>query len=328
MTPRLLLRYGDEIERGLRDALTGESLLYRALRYHVGLEDEHGAPCRMLGKLLRPSLVLFTAGELGADLVRARFAAVGLELIHNFSLIHDDIQDRDALRRGRQSVWRLHGVEQAINAGDLMETLAVGQTLRAGAESLQALLQATVEMIEGQAMDLAFEKEEATRDAYFAMVDKKPGALIRCALELGGILGGADRTVIGHLTGLGGALGRAFQIRDDLLGIWGNGEETGKPLGSDIRRRKKSFPAALLFDRAPQAQRNTVRAIYAKPRIDEADVVRVIELMDRLEIREAGEDAVAAALDRASSHLDRLPFSRDGKEEMSELIDYLARRKK
>ncbi len=328
MGPRLLSRYGDRIEQGLRDALVGESLLYWALRYHVGLEDERGVPCRTLGKLLRPSLVLFTADEFDADPARALSAAVGLELIHNFSLIHDDIQDRDAVRRGRRTVWSLYGVEQAINAGDLMQTLAMAQALQAGEESLGVLLRATVEMIEGQGLDLAFEKEEVTLGVYFEMVDKKTGALIRCALELGGVLGGGQATVIRDLVGLGRALGRAFQIRDDLLGVWGNGAETGKPEGSDIRRRKKSFPVAVVFDRAPQPEREALQAIYAEPRISEGEVARVIGLMERLGIREAGEEAVTAALDRASAHLKRLPFSQNGAEEMSELIDYLARRKK
>jgi geranylgeranyl diphosphate synthase, type I len=328
MGPRLLKRYGDEIEQGLRSALEGETLLYRALRYHVGLEDERGARCRALGKLLRPSLVLFTAEEFRADPTRSRHAAIGLELIHNFSLIHDDIQDRDTVRRGRRTVWSLYGVEQAINAGDLMHTLALSQGLRAGEASLGALLRATAEMIEGQGLDLAFEKEEVTPGAYFEMVDKKTGALIRCALELGGILAGMEGAVVDDLVGLGAALGRAFQIRDDLLGIWGNGQETGKPQGSDIRRRKKAYPVAIVLDRAPQAERDAVRAVYARPEIGQDEVDRVIAVMDRLGIRKAGEEAVSAALDRATGHLERLPFSRDGKDEMSELIDYLARRTK
>jgi len=327
-TPRFLSRYTSLIESELRDALAGDSLLYAILRYHVGFDDEHGAPTLALGKLIRPSLVLFTTEELGGDVEQALPAAIGLELVHNFSLIHDDIQDHDEIRRGRKTVWNLYGIAQAINAGDLMQALAVAQGARAGKEIAAALVEATVAMIEGQGLDLAFEEKEVDVASYLDMIDKKTGALIRCAFRMGGLLAGSPIDVVQDLVEMGRDLGRAFQIRDDLLGIWGNGTVTGKPQGSDIRRRKKSLPVAVAFAQACGEDRESLAEIYSRKRIEDEDVERVIALMERANVRQTCEEQVSAHLEQARARLATLPFSERGIKEMNELIDYLARRKK
>lgn len=327
-TPRFLLRYTSRIEGGLRVALAGDSLLYAILRYHVGLENEHGAPTLAPGKLIRPSLVLFTTEELGGNIEQALPAAIGLELVHNFSLIHDDIQDHDEIRRGRKTVWNLYGIAQAINAGDLMQALAVAQGARAGREIVAALVEATVAMIEGQGLDLAFEEEEVDVASYLDMIDKKTGALIRCAFRMGGLLAGSPIDVVQDLVEMGRDLGRAFQIRDDLLGIWGNGTVTGKPQGSDIRRRKKSLPVSMAFAQACGEDRDLLTEVYFRKEIEDEDVERVIALMERANVRQACEEQVSAHLEQARARLATLPFSERGIEEMNELIDYLVRRKR
>lgn len=327
-TPRFLLRYTSLIEGGLRVALAGDSLLYAILRYHVGLENEHGAPTLAPGKLIRPSLVLFTTEELGGNIEQALPAAIGLELVHNFSLIHDDIQDHDEIRRGRKTVWNLYGIAQAINAGDLMQALAVAQGARAGREIVAALVEATVAMIEGQGLDLAFEEEEVDVASYLDMIDKKTGALIRCAFRMGGLLAGSPIDVVQDLVEMGRDLGRAFQIRDDLLGIWGNGTVTGKPQGSDIRRRKKSLPVSMAFAQACGEDRDLLTEVYFRKEIEDEDVERVIALMERANVRQACEEQVSAHLEQARARLATLPFSERGIEEMNELIDYLVRRKR
>jgi geranylgeranyl diphosphate synthase type I len=242
--PPLLQRYRSRIERGLREGLQGETRVAEMLRYHLGIENGDDDGAASMGKLLRPSLVLFTAEQLGEAPDHALPAAIGLELIHNFSLIHDDIQDHDETRRGRPTVWCRYGVAQAINAGDAMQVLAVRHALDAGEAAAGILLEATWEMIEGQSLDLALEGRPASADAYLSMIDRKTGALLRCALRLGGTLAGAEPEVLLALAAAGTELGRAFQIHDDLLGIWGNGATTGKPQGSDIRRRKRTLPIA------------------------------------------------------------------------------------
>ena len=327
-SPRLLLRYRSQLEDALGESLRGDSLLYTILRYHVGLEDRHGTTTRAFGKLVRPSLVLFTTEELGGELEQVLPGAIALELIHNFSLIHDDIQDHDETRRGRRTVWSLYGVAQAINAGDLMQALAVAQAARAGEKAVITLVEATVEMIEGQGLDLDFEEKEVGVDSYLQMIDKKTGALIRCAFRLGGLLAGVATDVIEGLIELGRELGRAFQIRDDLLGVWGNGEITGKPQGSDIRRRKKSLPVAFALARASGEERALLQEVYAKEEITDDEVKRVIAVMEQLDVRKAGEEQITYYLKRATGQLAGLPFSEQGREEMRELIGYLARRDK
>ena len=327
-TPQILTAHRSLIVTELEAALRGDSLLYPALRYHVGLEDETGKKAENLGKLLRPSLLLFTAEELGADMQRALPAAVAIELIHNFSLIHDDIQDRDRLRRGRPTVWSRYGVGQGINAGDLMNAIAVRNALEASPRVAEVLVAATIEMIEGQALDIAYESREVTVEQYLEMVDKKTGALIRCAFELGGIIADAAPGTLANLRILGEALGRAFQIRDDILGIWGDDAVTGKPHGSDIRRRKKSLPVVIGLSRARGPDRDLLTTTYGKPDPTDADVAAVIKLLERLEVRKIGEGMADEYLRRARDEIVKLPFSDHGRRQMVELINYLARREK
>jgi len=326
---RLLERHRSLIVEGLRDALAGETSLRRILRVHVGIEDEQGQPVDRLGKLLRPALVLFVADELGADPKRSSHAAVGLELIHNFSLIHDDIQDRDRTRRGRPTVWVRHGVPEAINAGDLMHAIAVSTALKHSPDAAGLLLQATDTMIEGQSLDLDFERRPVDIDEYLTMIDRKTGALLRCAFELGGLCAGVEADVREKLRRLGHEIGRAFQIHDDLLGIWGDGDVVGKPQGSDIRRRKKSFPVAVGFERADGADRERLERTYAGSDDVGDDVVDwVVDLLGRLGVRDEGERRVRGHLDAARAGLQEIPFSDEGRAQMNELIEYLARREK
>ncbi len=327
-TPRLLGAHRDEIRAAMGDTLRGNTSLRAALRVHVGLEDAEGRSIDGMGKLLRPSLVLFIAEELGAPASAALPAAIALELVHNFSLIHDDIQDQDKTRRGRATVWARCGVAEAINAGDLMHALSVSVALGAGGEAAAALAAATAEMIEGQSLDLAFERRTASVDEYLGMVDKKTGALLRCAFELGGIVAGAGPEIRGSLKDLGHAVGRAFQIQDDLLGVWGDGEIVGKPHGSDVRRRKKSYPVAAAFARAAAADRTRLESVYAKEPVPEHDVRWVIETMERLGVRDGGAAAVRGYLAQAEARLETLPLSAEGKGEARALFGYLAGRER
>lgn len=324
----ILSKYRTTIMDGLAGAVCGETPLRSILAYHVGLADEHGGSADGVGKLLRPSLVLFVAEQLGASPSDALPAAVGLELIHNFSLIHDDIQDGDTVRRGRPTVWSMWGVNEAINAGDLMHTLAVQAAIASSATCAALLLSATAAMIEGQSMDLSFETQWVDLNEYLEMIDRKTGALIVAAFDLGGAIAGADRTTQAALTKLGRAIGRAFQIQDDMLGIWGDADVVGKPHASDIRQRKKSYPTLLAFERANDGDLASLRAIYDGDAPTDADVDWVIELMTNLRIHEAGRAAVRELLDDASHALDNLPFSPQGRQDFEELTNYLARRDK
>jgi len=325
----ILGAYRERIEAGLLGALGGDGPLRPLLRYHIGLEDETGAPARATGKLLRPSLVLFVAEQLAADPPTALPSAVGLELIHGFSLIHDDIQDRDRVRRGRPAVWTICGLEQAINAGDLMHALAVSAALESSPAAADCLIRATQEMIEGQSRDLEFERRDVSGDEYLTMIDRKTGALLRCAFELGGIAAGINGRVRSALTDMGRDVGRAFQIRDDLLGVWGQDDVLGKATGSDIRRRKKTLPVVLLFERIAGDDAASLERLYtSEDEVAEPDVAWVVERLDALGVRADCEGMVWSHLDRALDRLKDLPFADDARGRMRELIEFLARREK
>ena len=313
---------------GLRDALAGSSSLSRIVRQHVGIEDAAGGAVDGAGKLLRPSLVLFVAEELGARLDEALPAAVALELVHNFSLVHDDIQDRDRTRRGRPTVWVTHGEATAINAGDLLYAIAFREIARCGGAAVACLAEATIDMVEGQSLDLSFERRFVTIDEYVAMIDRKTGALLRCAFELGAIVAGADDSARRALRDLAMVLGRAFQVQDDVLGIWGDGDVVGKPQGSDVRRRKKSFPVVWTHARAGAADRTKLDAIYSGESVGEADAAWVIGLMERAGTPEAADAAVRDHLAAAERVLERIPLTPRGRTEIDDLIEYLAGRTK
>jgi geranylgeranyl diphosphate synthase type I len=313
---------------GLARALAGPSPLFAIVRRHVGVEDESGARVDVAGKLLRPSLVLFVAEELGARLAEALPAAVALELVHNFSLVHDDIQDRDRTRRGRSTVWVTHGEAEAINAGDVLHALASREMAQCGTVAAACLAEATIDMIEGQSLDLLFERRLVAIDEYMAMIDRKTGALMRCAFELGGIVADAGDGARRALRDLGMAVGRAFQIQDDVLGIWGDGDVVGKPRGSDIVRRKKSFPVVTAFALAGPADKRRLEEIYGKGPAGELDAEWVILLMERLDVPAAAAVAVRECLDRAAGCLGRIPLSSCGRGEIDSLIEYLAGRTK
>jgi len=326
--PILLNRYAEHLDGALRSALRGDSLLHPVLRYHVGLEDEHGKPREGLGKLLRPSLLLHTCQHLGGSLDRATRAAVALELVHNFSLIHDDIQDEDPTRRGFPTVWTRVGVAQAINAGDLLYAIAVHEILACGAGATAVLNRATTAMIEGQAMDLSFEDRLVESGEYLAMIDRKTGALIRCSFELGAVCADAPDDVRDRLVEFGIYVGRAFQIRDDVLGIWGDPAITGKPRGSDIRRRKKSFPIADAFSHATAEDRATLTAAYATDPIDDARVKTVMDILEKTDAKTHSEEQVHSNLQQAEDILESLPLEPSAQHEMRELVAFLARRNK
>ncbi len=323
---RLLGEYRGLLLSALRDVLAASSTLSLLVRQHVGVEDEQGRPIDAAGKLLRPALVLFAAREFGGEIEPALPAAVALELVHNFSLVHDDIQDRDRTRRGRPTLWVAHGEAEAINAGDLLHAMAAREVARCGAAAASCLAQATVEMIEGQSLDLSYEGRFVAIDEYLAMIDRKTGALLRCSLELGGIVAGASDEALAALRELGIGLGRAFQIRDDVLGIWGDGDVVGKPQGSDVRRRKKAFPAVWAHAHAGQSDRRRLEAVYSGGEAGDNAVVWVVALMERVGAREAADAAVRDHLARGTRSLDRLPLSPAGRDELDELIRYLAGR--
>ncbi len=216
--------------------------------YHFGWIDESGHPSEADGgKAVRPALALLSAEVTGAAPEAGLPGAVAVELVHNFSLLHDDLMDGDEQRRHRDTVWKVHGPAQAILVGDALFALANEILLEPGTpeagRATRRLTRATRMLIDGQAQDMSYEhREQVTVEECLEMEGNKTGALLACAVSIGAVLGGADDRTADALESYGYHLGLAFQAVDDLLGIWGDPGATGKQAWSDLRQRKKSLP--------------------------------------------------------------------------------------
>jgi len=226
------------------------NLLHHMLAYHLGWEGEKSGP-EARGKRIRPILLLLSTAAAGGDWQKALPAAASVELIHNFSLIHDDIEDNSPVRRGRPTVWKLWGVPQAINAGDAMFSLAHMALLKLSPKTSptitlrasQLLLETCLNLTRGQYLDISYElRGDLTMQAYWPMVAGKTAALLATSTELGALVAEADPTICSAYREFGLALGLAFQVLDDLLGIWGDAALTGKSAESDLLSGKKSLP--------------------------------------------------------------------------------------
>ena len=289
------------------------------LREHFARDD----PPAKRGKRMRPRILLTVAESEGADPRAAFGAAAALELLHNFSLIHDDMEDGDELRHGRPTLWARFGIRPALIAGNAMSALAY-LTLIDGSPALSpqqvaamlaCLQQAHYRMCEGQAFDIGFERSPAVTFAkYLEMIEGKTAALLGASCELGALAAGCSGERAAAYGRVGRVYGLAFQVRDDALGTWGLPEETGKPSGADIRRRKWSFPVAWALDGPPSADRTIVAAAYATiGPLDDARAGRVIAALDRLGAREAADDACAAYIADATAFAATHGLDRDGR---------------
>ncbi|MEW1873726.1 polyprenyl synthetase family protein [Streptomyces caelestis] len=230
--------------------------------YHFGWIDAHGRPADGDGgKAVRPALAVLSAEVTGAAPETGVPGAVAVELVHNFSLLHDDLMDGDEQRRHRDTVWKVHGPAQAILVGDALFALANEVLLELGTveagRAARRLTTASRSLIDGQAQDISYEhRDRVSVEECLEMEGNKTGALLACASSIGAVLGGADDRTADALETYGYHLGLAFQAVDDLLGIWGDPEATGKQTWSDLRQRKKSLPVvAALAAGGPASER-------------------------------------------------------------------------
>lgn len=248
---------------------------YEMMHYHMGWADEDLLAVALpAGKRIRPLLCLLACEAVGGDPVKALPAAAAVEILHNFSLVHDDIEDGDKVRRHRPTLWTIWGVPQAINVGDGMFSLAYAALLRSSAQSYSDLHSSStpaastvlaaiecftgicIELTEGQHLDLSFEeREDVSVDQYLLMIEGKTAALIAGSIALGVLFGGGDSRQTEELRKFGRNVGLAFQIQDDILGIWGDPELTGKSAGNDFLHRKKSLPLIYGLEHADSSSR-------------------------------------------------------------------------
>ncbi len=259
------------------------------LAYHMGWRTD-GEPVVVGGKRIRPLLVLLVCTAAGGDWSLALPGAAAVELIHNFSLIHDDIEDRSPLRRGRPTVWKKWGVPQAINTGDAMFALAhleaihLAETVNPsiGIQAVEILQSTCLHLTQGQYLDLSYEsRHDLTVDDYWLMVSGKTAALIAASTELGALSASSGKHVSDKYREFGRLLGMAFQVQDDLLGIWGNSSLTGKSSQSDLVTGKITLPIIYGLSRAGE-----FAARWKRGPILTAEVQELIDLLEA----EGGKD--------------------------------------
>ncbi len=337
--PGFLAKYQAPLQAALRASLTSSAPpLGTMLRYHMGWETPEGIATQAgSGKGLRPALCLFTCEAIGGSPSKAMAAAVALELIHNFSLIHDDIQDLDMERHGRPTVWAVWGKPKALVAGNSMRAYAdatlyqleaTGTTPEKTLEVLRVLTECCLELIEGQYMDLNFEaRMDVTPEEYLDMVSRKTGALIEAAMHLGAVLGGAEASQVAALARCGRLLGLAFQARDDVLGIWGDTEVLGKATGADIRRKKKSLPVLYSLTKANKTQRKRLERLYNTPEeLGDAAVEEVMGILDVLDAHGYAQSVAEEMQAKATTTAKEAELGPDAAASLNDLANFMVHR--
>lgn len=307
---------------------------YDMSRYHLGWIGD--ATASGAGKRLRPLLLARVTEALGAPVARALPAAAAVELLHNFTLVHDDIQDQSAFRRHRETVWRRWGPAQSINVGDALYAIA-HEAVWALAEPQAAAPPGAIidlardfdrtalRIVEGQYLDLANEGSWGGDESlYLATITGKTASLMAFCCRAGARLAGAEPATVTAMSDFGLALGLAFQVQDDILGIWGASSSTGKPDAADLRRRKRSLPIVILDARASPATRAELRALYAGPELDDGAIARVLELLDQADVRNHCEAYVTRYHEAAGARLDSLGLTPARGQEIYRFLDALA----
>lgn len=315
-------RYAPALDAALRAAAPAGHPLYQLVTYHLGWSDERGAPVIAdPGKRLRPTLCLLIGEALGGTVSHLLPAAVAIELLHNFSLVHDDIEDTSLERRHRPTVWSLWGAAQGINAGDALHVLAhrallglrdAGVADASVLDTIGLLEEAAQRLCEGQYLDLAYEgRPDIGVSSYLEMIERKTAALFGATLETGALLAGATPVQSQRCRAAGRALGFAFQLQDDVLGTWGVTGETGKSTSGDLDQRKSTFPLVHTCARAIEADRERLLRLYRQPALSAEDQAWVRQLLETTQARAQAEKLARRYLDEALDLLNSLKGRRD-----------------
>lgn len=303
--------------------------------YGLGWADRSGTPDPggSEGKGVRQALVVLGAEAVGADAADAVPGAVAVELVHTFSLLHDDIMDADALRRQRPAVWKAYGTGPAVLAGDALHAQAVavlaeapGRHAGAAVRRLCGTLNA---LVSGQAEDLRFEQRPwhgpgaVAPEEYRSMAEHKTGSLLGCALALGAVLGGAPDRTVTALDRAGRHLGLAFQAVDDILGIWGDPAVTGKPVHADLRRSKKTYPVLVALAGGGEIARALVPLLSPPGPVDAASAELVAALVEEAGGRAATRDEARRHLDAARGALRDTPLAHPAVRQLDALFTHV-----
>ena len=312
---QLLQRYAVDLDRTMRQVVSHLAPDFPTfqimVRYPLGWSDEHGHPyAGQVGKRLRPLFLLLCTEAAGGDWHQALPAAAAVELLHNFSLVHDDIQDASPLRHGRATVWRVWGTAHAINTGDALFSLAfvaLEQLSQCGIEPSTLIRvwrvfnHTNLELTRGQHLDMLYETQDRVSvDEYLSMVLGKSAALLGACAQIGALIATGSEPLAQIYGEFALNLGLAFQIRDDILGIWGDPAVTGKSAATDISSRKKSLPVLYGLSRSSQ-----LAHIYSLQRLSQADVEQAVSLLDSAGARDYALQVEAEYYDRAVAALER-----------------------
>ncbi|MCB8946356.1 MAG: polyprenyl synthetase family protein [Ardenticatenaceae bacterium] len=283
---------------------------YGMMHYHMGWADEQFQPAHVKsGKRIRPILCLLTCAAAGGDWRQALPAAAAVEILHNFSLVHDDIEDASPTRRGRATMWQIWGIELAINTGDAMFALAhiaLGRLQDRGVDAaivVQALRrfdEMCVRLTQGQHADMSFEKrEQVSVDEYMEMITGKTAVLLSHCAELGALVAGCDAATVNNYAAFGRDLGLAFQVIDDILGIWGDEDLTGKSAATDIATKKKTLPVLHGL-----AQDESLRQLYQQSEANDAFIQQVVAQLDQTGSRDFANSKASTYSHSAVHHLE------------------------
>lgn len=302
--------------------------LYAWMRYHLGWEDVDGQPVEASpGKMIRPVGLLLATELAGGDVERAVPAAAAVELVHNFSLLHDDVEDRSDRRRNRATVWTFAGEAHAINTGDGMFTLARtsmhgladrGLEATLAVRAMRELDDACMRLVEGQFHDISFEERRDVSVAeYLTMAGGKTAAMFSAPLAIGAIIAGADQSVVQAYRAAGRHIGLGFQMVDDVLGIWGDPAVTGKPVQDDLRSRKMTYPVVTVLGGSGPDSRQLQTLYETAPRADE-DLGAIASLIESGGGREATEQRAIEERDQAIAVLEDVGIDGDQLERLTE----------
>lgn len=293
--------------------------LYEPIAYHMALG----------GKRVRPVLTLMACDAMGGDTATAIDAALGIEMFHNFTLLHDDVMDNADVRRGKTTVHRRWNANTAILSGDTMLTLATQFIARTGNLAVMDLFNKTaIEIYEGQQWDMDFEvRNDVTVEEYINMIRLKTSVLLGCALKTGALVAGAGEKDADTLYEAGVNMGLAFQLRDDVLDVWGDPETFGKEIGGDIMNNKKTYLLISTMQKAKGDDADELRHWLNDPYATRDDkVAGVTALYERLGVRDMAEVAIADYNDRAIAAFNKVTMSDEDKAAFIALSNKLAGR--
>ena len=295
------------------------SQLYEPISYHMALG----------GKRVRPVLVLMACDAMGGDSANALDAALGLEMFHNFTLLHDDVMDNADVRRGRTTVHRRWNDNTAILSGDTMLTIATQYIARCNLWPVMDLFNTTaIEIYEGQQWDMDYEnRNDVSVEEYINMIRLKTSVLLGCALKMGALIAEADEQQANLLYEAGVNMGLAFQLRDDVLDVWGDPETFGKEIGGDIMNNKKTYLLINTMQLATGDDADELRHWLNDPFASRDDkVAGMTALYERLGVRQLAEDAIARYNDLAVAAFSQVKMSDDDKAAFIALSNRLAGR--